>query len=84
MPAMSRMLRILWTSHICNTSGSTTSITYVTLRVRVGLVTRTEDIQLKTAWAISGRPRRHPRRRAGENAAPRPVMAKASQSRCGT
>ncbi len=53
-PHSYRLLRILWTSLVCNTPGGSTSIQDVTLRVRVGLITRTEDFQLGTAWAITG------------------------------
>jgi hypothetical protein len=53
-PHSYRLLRILWTSRICNEPGGSTIIQDVTLRVRVGLITRTEDIQLQTAWAITG------------------------------
>lgn len=53
-PHSYRLLRVLWMSDICNMPGGTTVFQDVTLRVRVGLITRTEDIQLLTAWAISG------------------------------
>ena len=53
-PHSYRLLRILWTSRICNCPGGSTIIQDVTLRVRVGLITRTEDLQLQTAWAITG------------------------------
>jgi hypothetical protein len=53
-PHSYRLLRILWTSRVCNTPDGSTSIQDVTLRVRVGLITRTEDFQLGNAWAITG------------------------------
>jgi hypothetical protein len=53
-PHSIRVLRILWTSGICNDPGGSTIIQDVTLRVRVGLITRTEDFQLGNAWAITG------------------------------
>jgi len=53
-PHAYRDLRILWTSRICNNPGGSTIITDVTVRVRVGLITRTEDLQLGDAWAITG------------------------------
>ena len=53
-PHSYRLLRILWTSRVCNTPGGSTIIQDVTLRVRVGLITRTEDFQLGNAWAITG------------------------------
>jgi hypothetical protein len=59
-PHSYRLLRILWTSRVCNTPGGSTIIQDVTLRVRVGLITRTEDLQLQTAWAITGTSRSSP------------------------
>jgi hypothetical protein len=53
-PHSYRLLRILWTSRVCNMPGGSTIIQDVTLRVRVGLITRTEDFQLGNAWAITG------------------------------
>jgi hypothetical protein len=53
-PHSYRLLRILWTSRVCIAPNSWTDIQDVTLRVRVGLITRTEDLQLQTAWAITG------------------------------
>jgi hypothetical protein len=53
-PHSDRLLRILWTSRVCNTPGGSTIIQDIILRVRVGLVTRTEDLQLGGAWAITG------------------------------
>jgi hypothetical protein len=59
-PHSYRLLRILWTSRVCNTPGGSTIIQDVTLRVRVGLITRTEDFLLQTAWAITGTSRSSP------------------------
>jgi hypothetical protein len=53
-PHSYRLLRILWTSRVCNTPGGSTIIQDLAIRVRVGLITRTEDLQLQTAWAITG------------------------------
>ncbi len=53
-PHSERLLRILWTSRICNSPGGSTIIQDVILRVRVGLITRTEDVPLGNAWAITG------------------------------
>jgi hypothetical protein len=53
-PHSYRLLRILWTSRVCNAPNGSTVIQDVTLRVRVGLITRTEDLDLQTAWAITG------------------------------
>jgi hypothetical protein len=48
------LLRLLWTSHVCLPPGTSTGLSEVPLRVRVGLVTRTEHIPLELTWAISG------------------------------
>jgi hypothetical protein len=53
-PHAYRLLRILWTSHVCLSPGASMIVQEVTLRVRVGLITRTEDLHLQTAWAITG------------------------------
>jgi hypothetical protein len=53
-PHSIRLLRVLWVSDICNAPGGQTIITDLYLRVRVGIVTRTEDLQLTQAWAIQG------------------------------
>lgn len=53
-PHSDRLLRIVWTSDVCNSPGGSTIIQDVTLRVRVGLITRTEDLQLGSAFAITG------------------------------
>ena len=51
--ALERLLRILWTFGL-NSPGGSTIIQDMILRVRVGLITRTEDLQLGNAWAITG------------------------------
>jgi hypothetical protein len=48
------VLRVLWTSNECMDPGSSIGMTQIELRVRVGLMTRTETIQLKEIWAMSG------------------------------
>jgi hypothetical protein len=53
-PHSDRFLRVLWTSGICMGPGSQTVVTDLFLRVRVGIITRTEDIHLQFAWALSG------------------------------
>lgn len=53
-PHSLRLFRLIWTSRICNDVGGETGIQDVTLRVRVGLITRTEDFQLGYAWTITG------------------------------
>jgi hypothetical protein len=52
-PGQIRLVRVLWTSDICS-SGGTSSIDTVALRVRVGWFTRTEIIPLGQAWAVAG------------------------------
>ena len=52
-PGQIRMVRVLWTTNICS-SGGTTSIDTLALRVRVGWFTRTEIIPLGQAWALTG------------------------------
>ena len=51
-PGHTRWLRVLWTSE-CITA-ATVSIDHLTLRVRVGWITRTEVIDLGQAWALEG------------------------------
>jgi len=53
-PHSTRFLRVLWTSGVCMGPRSETVITDLYLRVRVGIITRTEDIHLQYAWALSG------------------------------
>ncbi|HUA29784.1 MAG TPA: hypothetical protein VMC03_12940 [Streptosporangiaceae bacterium] len=52
-PGQIRLVRVLWTSDICS-SGGTSSIDTLALRVRVGWFTRTEVIALGRAWAVTG------------------------------
>jgi hypothetical protein len=52
-PGQIRLVRVLWTTNICS-SGGTTSIDTLALRVRVGWFTRTEIIPLGQAWALTG------------------------------
>jgi hypothetical protein len=54
-PHSYRVIRVLWTSNICQDPRGTVGFTGVSLRVRVGLFTRTEKIPLvHTAFAITG------------------------------
>ena len=53
-PHQSRYLRVLWTNDICMAEGGTQSIDQLTLRVRVGWITRAEVVSLSQAWAIEG------------------------------
>jgi hypothetical protein len=54
-PHSYRLLRVLWVSYMCVRPGDENTITDLLLRVRVGQITRTEDVQLHTlAFALSG------------------------------
>jgi hypothetical protein len=54
-PHSYRLIRVLWTSNICNYPGGTVGFTGVSLRVRVGVFTRTEKIPLiHTVFAMTG------------------------------
>jgi hypothetical protein len=53
-PGQSRYLRVLWTQGVCMAAGSTQSIDELTLRVRVGWITRTEAVGIGQAWAVEG------------------------------
>jgi hypothetical protein len=53
-PGQTRLVRVLWTSNTCS-SGGTSSIDSLALRVRVGWFTRTEIIPLGQAWALTGK-----------------------------
>jgi hypothetical protein len=53
-PHSVRLLRVLWNSDICMGTGGWTSIQDVVLSVRVGVFTRTEDVPLVAAFALSG------------------------------
>lgn len=53
-PGQSRYLRLMWTSDLCAEAGGTASTDQVKLLVRVGWITRTEDVGLGQAWAVTG------------------------------
>jgi len=54
-PHSYRLLRVLWVSYMCTQPGNETTIADLVLQVRVGLITRTEDLPLHTtAFALSG------------------------------
>jgi hypothetical protein len=53
-PHSGRLLRVIWTSRQCAQPGAVLPITYVALRVRVGWLTRTEDVNLSPVWALIG------------------------------
>jgi hypothetical protein len=53
-PHQTRALRVLWTSTACLAKGTEQKISQLSIRVRVGWLTRTEVVQLNQAWALSG------------------------------
>jgi hypothetical protein len=54
-PHSYRVIRLLWTSDVCQPPGGYVGFTDVSLRVRVGLFTRTEDIPfVNMAFVITG------------------------------
>ena len=54
-PHSYRVIRVLWTSNVCQDPGGNIGFTGLSLRVRVGLFTRTENIQfVNMAFVISG------------------------------
>jgi hypothetical protein len=54
-PHSYRVIRLLWTSNACQPPGGYVGFTDVSLRVRVGLFTRTEDIPfVRMAFVITG------------------------------
>jgi hypothetical protein len=54
-----RALRVLWTATTCPEKGSAQVIEQLSLRVRIGWLTRTEVVQLNQGWALSGPSRGH-------------------------
>jgi hypothetical protein len=53
-PHSYRVLRVLWITDQCMPSQSSLGIQDVTLRVRVGMITKTEQILLHTFWTLTG------------------------------
>jgi HAAS len=53
-PHQTRALRVLWRSTSCLAKGTSQGIDQLSLRVRVGLLTRTEAIMLNQGWYLSG------------------------------
>jgi hypothetical protein len=54
-PHSYRVIRVLWTSNVCQPPGGAVGFTDISLRVRVGLFTRTEDIPfVNMAFVITG------------------------------
>jgi hypothetical protein len=52
-PGQTRIVRVLWTSGLCLRKGETYGIDQLNLRVRVGLLTRTEIIP-QQGWYLTG------------------------------
>jgi hypothetical protein len=53
-PHSYRVIRVLWTSYECSNPGGHEGIDSLALRVRVGIITRTEHIPLLDTWVIAG------------------------------
>jgi hypothetical protein len=54
-PHSYRVMRVLWTSNVCQIPGSSVGFTSISLRVKVGLFTRTERLQfVNMAFVITG------------------------------
>jgi hypothetical protein len=53
-PHSQRLLLVLWTSDLCQVAGGAAATWDLSLKVRVGMITRTEDIPLDQAWALTG------------------------------
>jgi hypothetical protein len=53
-PHQIRAVRVMWTSTTCLQKGSDEGIDQLSLRVRVGWITRTEVVRLNQGWYLSG------------------------------
>jgi hypothetical protein len=53
-PHQARVLRVTWASDICLGRGTGILINSITLRVRVGLLTETEKVNLFGGWELAG------------------------------
>jgi HAAS len=53
-PHQLRLLLVTWVSDICLDKGATSVMDQLSLRVRVGWFTRTEQIPLQQGWGVSG------------------------------
>ncbi len=53
-PHSFRWLRVSWTSNICPGNGGENITTDILLRVRVGMITRTEDLSFNEAFVVTG------------------------------
>jgi hypothetical protein len=53
-PHQSRAIRLMWVSIECDERGGGQVLDALVLQVRVGMVTRTEDVSLQPTWAVYG------------------------------
>jgi hypothetical protein len=53
-PHSARLVRVFWTSDECFAAGGGIIIDYISLQVRVGVVTRTENVPLQDAFELTG------------------------------
>jgi hypothetical protein len=53
-PHQLRLLLVTWVSDICLDKGATSVMDQISLRVRVGWFTRTEQIPLLQGWGVAG------------------------------
>jgi hypothetical protein len=53
-PHSDRAIRVTWISHMCLEKNGIVALSDLPLRVRVGLVTRTENVALDTDFALAG------------------------------
>ena len=53
-PHSARLVRVFWTSDECFAAGGGIIIDHISLQVRVGMVTRTENIPLQDAFELTG------------------------------
>jgi len=53
-PHSFRLLRVVWRTDLCMSAGTETSIQDLSLTVRVGIFTRTEQVRLYYMWMLAG------------------------------
>ena len=53
-PGQSRYIRLMWTSNLCLAEGGSEGTDQLSLRVRVGWLTRTEVVWLGQGWYVAG------------------------------
>jgi hypothetical protein len=53
-PGQSRYVRLIWTSNVCLADGGSQGTDQLSLRVRVGWLTRTEAVWLGQGWYVAG------------------------------